>query len=866
VAEALSDPDAQGQAAVCPTRGRLRIFLGAAPGAGKTHAMLQAAHELQAAGVEVVAGCVDGHGQPEIARLLERLESLQSEQPGARHPELDLAAALARRPAVLLVDDLARHGRRWQDVRELLAAGIQVWTTVNVQHLESLNDLVHQVTGVRERETVPDRVLEEADEIELIDLPPGDFLARLQAGKVHVPDGTRPLFRRQSLLALREIALRRMADRVGAASRAQASLRLPAGDNRVLVVVGPDDEAEQLVRAGKRIAETLDARWTVVQVETPRLLSMRTAHRPIDALQLAAGLGGEAVSLAAPSAAAALVEYARSRHFSRVIVGAPKRRGWRAWLLPATATRVVQRASGFDVVLIGQGQRAGARRGPAQAASDPPAGWQRYLWAAAVACLCTLLALAAYPQMDLPNIVMIYLAGATIAGLWLGRGPSACIALVNAVAFDFFFVPPRYAFGFGSVQYLITFGVMLCTALLISTLTDRVRRQTRIAGARERRTALLYAMSRELAASRGRDDMARVAVRHVAEVFQCQAVVLLPDAHGQLSLPHHPPLDASFRKPDLAVAQWVADHGSRAGLGCNTLPNARGLYIPLGSAAPAAGVLAVLPIRSGRVLPPEQGHLLDTFAAQIALALERARLAETAEASSLAAERESLRNTLLASISHDLRTPLSVIAGAASALSQQGGRIDESVRLDLARSIETKAREMAELVGNVLELMRWQSGQHDLRRDWQTVDDLIGAALRQLEDKLGSRGLELRLPADLPPVHVDAQLIVQLFVNLLDNVAKYTPEGSHVTIEASLDGDLVRIAVEDDGPGLPPGDPERLFEKFQRGKGEGPVTGVGLGLAICRAIVQAHGGEIAARHRQGGGACFTLTLPAREPA
>jgi two-component system, OmpR family, sensor histidine kinase KdpD len=516
-------------------------------------------------------------------------------------------------------------------------------------------------------------------------------------------------------------------------------------------------------------------------------------------------------------------------------------------------------ATGVDAVLSGPWQDAG--RTP-QAPVPVSGRWQRYLWAAVSSGVCTLLALAAFPQLDLPNIVMIYLAGANVAGLWLGRGPSACSALLNAAVFDFFFVPPRFAFGFGSVQYLITFGVMLCTALLIATLTDSVRRQTHIAGARERRTALLYAMSRELAGSRGQDDVARVAVRHVAEVFQCQAIVLLPDAYGRLARPPQRPLEVSFRDADLGVAQWVADHGRRSGLGCSVTAGAPGVYIPLGDVAPAAGVLAVLPRRG---LPPEQSHLLATFAAQIALALERARLAEAAAAASLAAERESLRNTLLASISHDLRTPLSVIAGAASALSQQGARIEESVRVELAFSIETKAREMTELVGNVLDLMRWQSGQNTLRRDWQTVDDLIGAALRQLEKKVEGRELTLRLPADLPPIHVDAQLIVQLFVNLLDNVAKYTPEGSHVTIEAAAEGDFVRLTVEDDGPGLPPGDPERLFEKFQRGSGEGPVTGVGLGLAICRAIVRAHGGEIRACRRSGGGACFDLTLPAREP-
>jgi two-component system sensor histidine kinase KdpD len=360
--------------------------------------------------------------------------------------------------------------------------------------------------------------------------------------------------------------------------------------------------------------------------------------------------------------------------------------------------------------------------------------------------------------------------------------------------------------------------------------------------------------------------MARVAVRHVAEVFQSHAVILLPDVAGKLGYPRDSPLDKSFRRADLAVAQWVADHSRQAGLGTDTLPATPGLYLPLGDERQRLGVLAVLPANPRRVLLPEQRHLLETFAGQIGLALERARLAEAAEASSLAAERESLRNTLLASISHDLRTPLSVIAGAGGTLAEHGAKLDEATRVALARSIETKAREVSELVSNVLDLMRFESGQVVLRRDWQTLDDLVGTALQRLEAKLSGYQVELRMPADLPPVHVDATLIVQLFANLFDNVTKYTPVGTHVSISAAADGAFVRVMVDDDGPGLPPGDPARLFDKFQRGNGEGAVVGVGLGLAICQSIVRAHGGEIEAHRRAGSGARFEFTLPATETA
>ena len=872
-------------------RGRLKIFFGASAGVGKTYSMLEAARGEQAAGTDVLVGYIEPHGRVETERLLEglpRLAPLAVSYRGIVRREFDLDGALARHPEILLVDELAhsnltggepppRHPKRWQDIEELLAAGISVWTTVNVQHLESLNDLIFQTTGVRQRETLPDHVFDEADDIELIDLSPDDLIARLHAGKVYVGDQANTaierFFRKQNLMALREIALRRVADRVEAAARAlpaaeRTQVRI-AGD-RVMVAVGPDAQAAELVRAGKRMADALDAEWTVVYVETPALLRLSEAarNRRIDVLRLAESLGGETVTLDGPSAAATIAEYARVRNATRVIVGAPKRRGLWAWLRPSTATELVRRARGFDVVLIAPGARAPAP--PAATAAAAGAGgtvvrWDRYSWAAAISALCTLLAFAMYRRFELSNLVMIYLLGVTVAGLRLGRGPSALTAVLNVAAFDFFFVPPRYSFAVSDVQYLVTFGTMVTIALVIANLTASVRQQTRVAGARERRTALLYAMSRELAVTRGIANMARVAVRHVAEVFQCQAVVLLP-SDGKLRYPAEPPLESSFRHADLAVAQWVADHGRPAGLGTDTLPAAPGQYLPLGEEGRTVGVLGVLPSNARRVLLPEQSHLLSTFAGQIALALERARLAEVAEASSLAAERETLRNTLLASISHDLRTPLAVMAAAGSTLAQHGTHLDEATRVALARSVETKAREMSDLVSNVLDLVRLESGQVALRRDWQTLDDLVGSALAACAERLATHQLEVRLAADLPPVWVDATLIVQVLTNLLDNVAKYTPPGTRVVISAVAEPDRssVRVTIDDEGPGLPPGDPARLFDKFQRGSDEGTVVGVGLGLAICQAIVRAHGGEIEAQRREAGGARFTFTLPATE--
>jgi len=873
-------------------RGRLRIFFGASAGVGKTYAMLEAARNARNSGAGVVVGYIEPHGRVETERLvegLERIPTLPVRYRDVVRQEFDLDAALKRRPATLLVDELAhsnitggepapRHPKRWQDVEELLDAGINVWTTVNVQHLESLNDLVAQITGVRQRETLPDRLFDEADDVELIDLPPDDLIARLHAGKVYVPREARTavdrFFRKPNLMALRELALRRTADRVEAAARdsldSERPLRVRSARDRVLVALGPDPQAEQLVRAGKRMADALDADWIAVYVETPALLrlSEKERNRRIDLLRLAESLGAETVTLDGTTAADVLIDYAQTRQVTRVIVGSPKRRGWRALIRPSAVTELVRRARGFDVISVAPSDRAPGTSEPRYGGGGPdmrqPIQWTRYFWALVVTGLCTALAATMNEAFELSNLVMIYLLGVTVAGLRLGRGPSVLTAVLNVAAFDIFFVPPRFTFAVSDVQYVVTFATMLIVALVIATLVANVRQQNRVAGARERRTALLYAMSRELAATRGTSSMARIAIKHVAEVFECKAVVLLPDATGRLTYPRDPPMDGAFRGSDLAVAQWVADHGHRAGLGTDTLAAAEAVYLPLGDSERRLGVLAVLPMNKRRVLLPEQRHLLDTFAGQIGIALERARLAEAAEAARVAGERESLRNTLLASISHDLRTPLAVMAGAGSTLAERGDALDAATRKSLAQSIEVKAREMSELISNVLDLMRFESGETALHRDWESVDDLVGAALHRLDERLERYPVELRLPPELPSVYVDAGLVVQVFTNLLDNIAKYTPAGTRVSVSALLDGPFLRVTVDDEGPGLPAGDPARLFEKFQRGGAEGTVVGVGLGLAICRAIVQAHGGTIVASNRPGGGARFELTLPTTE--
>ncbi len=863
-------------------RGRLRIFFGASAGVGKTYSMLEAARGAKSGGADIVVGYVEPHGRIETERLLEGLEQipfLEVRYRGIIRREFDLDAALKRAPEIVLVDELAhsnvaegeplpRHQKRWQDVEELLDAGISVWTTLNVQHLESLNDVVAGITGVRQQETLPDRIFDEADEVELIDLPPDDLLARLKAGKVYAPErvgnATEGFFRKANLLALRELALRRTADRVDAAAL-EAAAQTPTSRpwlarDRFLIAVTPDGQAEQLVRIGKRFADALDAEWLVVSVETPQLLKLSEAerNRRIEVLRLAESLGAETVTLDGPTAADALLEYARLRNVTRIVIGEAKRTGWRAWLRRSTTTDLVRRGRGFDVSVIARRESAAERRRAMPEHLNVPREirWERYWAALLISACCTGVAAVMYPYFALTNLVMVYLLGATVAALRLGRGPASLAAVANVVALDFFFVPLRFTFALSSLEYMLTFAVMLAMALVIANLVANVRAQTRVAGARERRTSLLYAMSRELAATRSFDSLARVAIKHVAETFGARATVLLPDAEGRLQQFQGAGVQGLLENADLSVGQWVYDHGRPAGLGTDTLPAASAQYLPLTGTHQTLGVLAVQPMQRRRLLLPEQRHLLETFAGQTALAIERAQRAEEAAAARVAVETESLRNTLLASISHDLRAPLAAIISASRNLNDPKVLADEGQRRQLVRSIDVKAREMSELISNVLDLMSFEVGEVHLRREWHTIAELVDTALARLEGRFGGRVVEVALPKELPRVHVDAALIVRVLVN--------TPSSTRITVSAGLEGDAVRVIVDDNGPGLPP-EPDILFAKFQRGGDDSGVGGAGLGLAISKAIVNAHGGQINALQRPGGGARFAFTLPTHEP-
>jgi two-component system sensor histidine kinase KdpD len=860
------------------SQGRLKLFFGAAAGVGKTFAMLEAARELRAGGVDVVVGCVETHGRTETAALLEGLEALPLRlvpYRGTMLQEFDLDAALTRHPAVILVDELAhtnapgsRHAKRWRDVLELLDAGITVYTALNVQHVESLNDLVAKITGVIVRETVPDSLLERADEIELVDLPPDDLLQRLEEGKVYVPqqaqEAIRNFFRKGNLIALRELALRRTAERVDA--QMQAYMRDHAIETtwpvaeRLLVCVGPSPFSQQLIRAGRRLADRLGAKWIVAYVETPAQARLPQADRDrvVHALRLAEQLGAETATLSGTTMSEEILAYARARNVSRIVLGKPARSLWRRILLGSIVDALVRGSGEIDIhVISGEGEPAPVRV-PRIVPHAPD--WTAYGLAVTVVAFCTAVAWAMFPHVGLSNLIMVYLLGVVAVATRTGRGPTVLASVLSVAVFDFFFVPPYLSFAVSDAEHLITFSVMLIVALVISALTVRIRAQADAARQRERRIAALYAMSRELASTRGVTSLLETALRHIGEVFAGQMAMLLPDETGRVRVRRaHPgelPLDAS----ELAVAQWVYDHRELAGLGTSTLPGARALYLPLIASNAAVGVLGMRPSDPGSISGPEQLHQLETFANQTALAIERAQLAEKAQRAEFQAEAERLRNSLLSSVSHDLRTPLATIIGASSGLVDEEDKLGPATRRDLARSIQQEAEHLDRLVNNLLEMTRLESGAVMIRKEREPLDGILGAALKRLEGPLRGRPIQIHFPADLPLVPIDAQLIEQLFLNLLDNAVRYTPPGSPIDVSASVAPSAVRIEFADRGPGFAPGDEKRIFDKFYRGRPAG-VHGVGLGLAICRAIVEAHGGGISAENRPGGGALFRFTLP-----
>ncbi len=874
-------------------RGKLTIFFGAAPGVGKTFTMLEAARIELDQKRDVVLGIIETHKRYDTEALVLGFELLPRkaiEHQGITLSELDIDGALARRPQLLLVDELAhtnapgcRHLKRWQDVEEILDAGIDVFTTLNVQHLESLNDVVAQITGVIVRETVPDSVFDKAHDVRLVDLPVDELLERLREGKVYIPEqaerALKSFFREGNLIALRELALRRTAERVDAQMRgykaAHGIEQTWHTGERVLVCVSPSPYSRQLVRAARRMATSLHAEMIGAYVETPASLRMSASSRDrlAENMRHVEQLEGDAVTLRADDAATEIVRFARKRNVTKIVVGKPTHGRWRDFVKRSFLDEVVRASEEIDVYVISglEPVPTSAKR-KEEAAPRSPVTLSGYVWSTVVVTVATAIGWSIFrPTQLLPDVVMTYLLGIVIVSMRFGYGASLFAAVISVLAFDFFFVPPTLTFRVSDLRHIVTFSVMLVVAVVISNLTKRIRDQADNARRAERRTAALFATSRELSTAQSREGMLDAAARHMREVFDAKVAILLPNAQNELkAVVSDDDVFASAEK-DIGVAQWVWTHQKPAGAGTDTLPSTRATFLPLRGSRRRTGILAIVPKDASRLRGADDRQLLEAFVGLVGSAVERFELADEARRAELRMETEQLRNALLSSVSHDLRTPLAVVTGAMSQLLDASAPTDEATRRELLQTAHEEALRLSRLVRNLLDMTRLEAGALKLKREMQPVEEVVGAALNRMEDRLRGRAVTTSIPDDLPLVPIDAALIEQVLINLLENATKYTPAGSAIAVSARhkhgvrSEDDAIVVEVADRGPGVATEHRDRIFDKFYRVQ-EREGGGVGLGLTICRGIVEAHGGSIWVEPHEGGGAAFLFTLPLHDAA
>ncbi|WP_020181935.1 MULTISPECIES: DUF4118 domain-containing protein [unclassified Methylotenera] len=882
-------------------RGQLKIFFGACAGVGKTFAMLSAARTIKQDGTDVIIGIVETHGRAETAAQLGDLEVLPLKKVAYREKDLtefDLDAALARKPSLILVDELAhsnvegsRHPKRWQDVEELLSVGIDVFTTLNVQHIESLNDVVGQITGIRVNETIPDKVFDMADEVTLVDLPADELLRRLQEGKVYQAQQAeragKSFFRKGNLIALREMALRRTADRVDSQMREyrndSAISQVWQTKDRLLVCVGTDAEAERLVRVAARLAQSLKSDWLAVYVETPKLQRLPETQRSIIAktLKLAETLGAEAASLSGTNVAEVILNYARNKNVTKLVVGKSNRSAIERLIYPGVVDDITHLATDIDIHVVSRERTLAEKYTDSKNASQAEVSTHEVAYTgyyvSAMVCVATVLIATLLMQyFELANVVMLYLLGVILISSRYGRGPGIFSSFISVATFDFIFVPPRFSFSVSDTQYLLTFGVMLTVALVVSNLTANLRYQAMVAMHRERRSQTLYDLGKALASALTANHIIEISTHQLTGIFKSKVCILLPNGDEKVVMPlqnkQDPPHEIQDQNHqlavDLGIAQWVYDHQQQAGLGTDTLPSTPALYIPLQAPMRTRGVLVIFPSNvlfkgSRTSILLEQRQLLQTFASQIAIAIERVHYVEVAQQALVSMESERLRNSVLSAISHDLNTPLTTIVAAASWLKQETPLKDK--RYEYISMLYSQSIRMKNLVINLLDMARLQSGKVRLNKQWQVLEEVVGTSLRTMKEILGKRNVVIDLPVDLPLVEYDAILIDRVLCNLLDNAAKYTSADSKIYISARTNKHDMLISVADDGAGLPKHAEIQIFEKFTRGEKESSNTGVGLGLSICKSIVEAHQGKIWASNKLPQGAIFTFSLPLGTP-
>lgn len=867
-------------------RGSLKIFFGYAAGVGKTYTMLENARKVQAEHREVVVGYVEAHGRPETEALLKGLEALPARQVtyrGVMLREFDVDAALARHPDLILVDELAhtnaegsRHQKRWQDVEELLQAGINVWSTLNVQHIESLNDVIGQVTGVVVRETIPDRMFDVATDLELVDITPEELLVRLQAGKIYIPEQARlamqRFFRKPNLSALRELSFRQAARHVHtdveSARRENAVLQPWATGERLLVCVGPSPTTARVIRTAKRMADALDAPWLAVSVDVTGDTGSRPSGQQIARhFRLAEQLGAETVTLSGESMAETVLDYARSRNVTKILIGKTAESRWRRLFFGSVVDTVLEHSGDIDVYVI-HGECDAPTSHPA-AVGPVSVPWPSYGMSTVIVGSTGLVAAASRVLQVADteaNTVMLFLASVAWTAYRYGRGPATWASILAVLVFDVFFVPPFHTLTVADVRYVLTFGVMLAIGLAISTLTSRLKAMVVATRLRERRTAALYELGRQLTSLYGNVFLASAAAKRIAELTNGEVAVYLgrPGGTPEVSFGHNSTI--ALHPVSLPAAKWVIDHDEIAGAGTNTLPNAVALFLPLTASQRTLGALAIQVVDVERLLEPDQRRFLESCAGQLGLALERDQLAIEAAEARIRAEAEQVRSSLLSSVSHDLKTPLAAIAGASSSL-LEAPSLDDQTKRQLLETVAEESARLNRLLENILQMSKLDAGAAAPRKQWHVMEEIVGSALHRTRRELQHHSVDIRLPPDLPLVFVDGLLLEQLIVNLLENAARYTPEATQIAITAAVDGSSLRLTVADRGPGIPPGLEEKIFEKFYRAS---PIAdagrGSGLGLAICRAIAKAHGGNISASSRPEGGAAFIVRLPLAKDA
>jgi len=863
-------------------RGKLKIFLGYAAGVGKTYAMLEAAHSRKAEGVDVAAAVVETHGRSETGALLQGLEVVPRkpvDYRGVKLTEMDLDAVLARKPQLALVDEHAhtnapgsRHPKRWQDIEELLNAGIDVYTTLNIQHLESFRDIIAQTTGVMVRETIPDRVLDEGSEIEVVDLPPEELLLRFREGKVYLPEqavrAMENFFEAGNLIALREITLRRAANRVDEQMRQYLQTYPTAGlwpiTERLLVCISGGPNSEHLIRTARRLAEELKTEWHALYVETTGddRLTQENRERIWRELRLAESLGAkEVTTLTADSAADAVIDYAQKQKITKVIVGRPTRPRWREWARGSFVDQILRRSKAIEVYVVSEAEITKKGRTP-----QPPSSkgsWRSYLTSLLLVAGATGASEIASEFLSPTNMVMFYLLAVVVAALRLGFRPALLTALLGVLAFDFFFVPPYLSFAVEDTQYLITFAGLFTVGAVVSTLVARARSQTETIRIRESQTATLYALSRDLASAFGLNKILDAVIHRVGETLNAQIAILLPA--GESLEVQASSSGFSLGEKQISVALWAFQNGQMAGRGTDTLSSAESLYIPLQAGGRVVGVMAMKSRNSDEVLAPESRRLLEAFSSQAALAIERAHLARQAEQAQLLQATEKLERSLLNSISHDLRTPLSSITGALSSLRDEKSCADTESRRELIDLAWEEAGRMNRFVSNLLDMTRLEAGALKIKREPYDVQDLLGSCLASLEPRLKEKQCQINISPNLPLIPMDSVLMAQVMVNVLDNALKYSPPGGMIEVAARIREKELEIEVADQGPGIPEEHLTQIFNKFFRVTRADGTSGTGLGLAISKGIVEAHGGKIRAENRSGGGTKIVFTLPLTIP-